>query len=237
MHKVIVLLLLGLATACTALPSDSVSIRSKVKRAIVKVSYEEGMGSGFFYQYGMDTVLVSNAHVCKDKDTVLTISSDEGGIPSFTSKALVIDYDKDVCLIKINTDAVPQTLVARGGGLVRGMKAFIVGHPGGRALTVNEATYTGRTIISIGYPAYFCDKSEGTRVSSLFGEFCLKHMNTVEVDGTLRGGNSGGAFVDGEGRLIAVAFARADGIGSGVPLDDLNKVVKQYLLNQLPQSK
>ncbi len=201
----------------------------RMSRATVYIEVEDqrgggGSGSGWF---GLEPgLIVTNAHVLgmkvpgskePKKITVYVDPGEKGKQRKFEGakvKILAVDRDMDLALLEIiNEKDLPKPLKIRPSeNLARLEKIWALGYPGGRRLSEKNRSEDPPTVTI----------SE-TKVQALrkdaFGD-----LYTVQVQGGIVHGNSGGPICDGEGEVIAVSVrvdldseGRLTNIAYGVP--------------------
>lgn len=141
-------------------------------------------GSGFVV--GPDTV-VTNAHVVAGEPETTVVRSDGSRVDG---RVVVYDIDRDLAVLRVPGLDRPALPI---GESVAGAVGGVYGHPGGGPLRVapfeiaRELRATGRDIY---------DRSTTTR-------------QVLELAAALAPGDSGAPLVDGQGRVVGVAFAVA----------------------------
>jgi S1-C subfamily serine protease len=224
MHRLVALTagLLGLAT--TSLADDAISpeVLRAVKQATVYIRVEgpdwSRSGSGFVVRADGGTVLVvTNHHVAGKRPAVktapagpaITIVFDSGtrSERSYAGELVASDAERDLAVLRVaGVKEVPKPVgIADPVTPIETMAVFTFGFPFGQDLSTGK----GSPAVTVGRAS----------ISSLRtgddGE-----LKTIQIDGNLNPGNSGGPVVDGKGRLVGVAVAilkEGQGIGFLVP--------------------
>ena len=132
---------------------------------------------------------------------------------------LSISREDDLALIRLRLDDGDAPLHAIEFGdsdsLSIGDRAFAIGNPHGRANTVTAGVV--------------CALDQGIRVRGRF----RKLEPLIETDAAINGGNSGGALLDGAGRLIGINSAGGSGLnitGYAIPVNHVRKRLREALL-------
>jgi hypothetical protein len=192
---------------------------------------EGGSGSGFVIKTeGQTAYLVTNHHVIDLSDgkprfparpVTITAVFGSGTKNERSARAEVLagDARRDLAVLRVQgvRDLPPPLEYDHEPELVETMPVYILGFPLGEMLATGKNN-----------PAITVNKGS---VSSIRlndrGE-----VATVQIDGDITPGNSGGPVVDARGRLIGVAAAtiRGRNIGFAVPGTELNKRLKGRLL-------
>jgi S1-C subfamily serine protease len=131
---------------------------------------------------------------------------------SATAEVLAADEDCDLAVLKVakNKDA-PVLPFAKPAELRETIPVYVLGFPFGSALAIDK----GNPAITIGKGAISSIRRKKN-----------DELATVQIDGALNPGNSGGPVVDAQGRLVGVAVATikgSNGIGFAVPVTDLEQ--------------
>lgn len=169
------------------------AFRSAVE-SVVRVETPEGWGAGFVFE--SPTLIVTALHVVEHGRWVNVVARD-----GETRRARVVhngDQALDLALLELEApfrDPPPPIPASRRTPEV-GLPVLMIGHPGAK---------TGGWSVSWG------------RV----GSEALDN-GTIEVDGTVNPGNSGGPLLDCEGRVLGVvSYLKGAGITMAVPIGDL----------------
>jgi Do/DeqQ family serine protease len=165
-----------------------------------------GTGSGVIVD-AEKGYIVTNHHVIADAD-VISVSLQDGR--EFTAKLLGSDASTDVALLEIEGDNLQQLEFADVEDLRVGDYVVAVGNPFGLGQTVTQG------------------------IVSALGRSGLNNDNYedfIQTDAAINMGNSGGALVDLEGRLVGINTAIISGTGTNagiafaVPVDMIASVV------------
>ncbi len=165
-----------------------------------------GTGSGVIVD-AEKGYIVTNHHVIADAD-VISVSLQDGR--EFTAKLLGSDASTDVALLEIEGDTLQDLEFADIEDLRVGDYVVAVGNPFGLGQTVTQG------------------------IVSALGRSGLNNDNYedfIQTDAAINMGNSGGALVDLEGRLVGINTAIISGTGTNagiafaVPVDMIASVV------------
>ena len=178
----------------------------------------EGVGSGVIYS--SDGYIITNAHVVtqngKLADTVeVTFSSGEQ-----TSATIVAtDTYTDIAVIKVDKSGLTPATFAVDGKPTIGEYAVAIGSPldYSNSVTLGIVSGLGRSI-------------ENSGTTSL--------VDLIQTDAAISPGNSGGALVDQEGRVIGINVAYmppntsgAENLGFAIPAATAVNVAKELIAN------
>lgn len=216
----------------------------KMTRATVYIEIEDqrGGGSSGTGWFGLDSnLIVTNAHVLgmkapgskePKKITIFVDPGEKGKQQKFEGakvKLLVVDRDMDLALLEIiqPENALPRPLKTRPSEeLGRLEKLTVLGFPGGRRIAERNRS-EDPPAVSIAE----------TKVQALrkdaFGD-----LYSVQVQGGLVHGNSGGPICDGDGAVVAVAVrvdldneGRFTNIAYGVPTEYVRGLIAGRIAN------
>jgi len=182
----------------------------KIGPAIVGVSIYNGSawvfsGSGVIYD-AMAGLLVTNAHVVGENNTVQIILNDRR---SFKGFVVGKDTTSDLAVVKM----VASDLIAAEFGdsslVGRGEIAIVMGIP----LGMDYQSSINAGVIS-GLNRHLDQDNEG--------------LNLLQTDTPINPGNSGGALVNSRGQVIGINISKlghAEGIGFAIPINTVKLVV------------
>lgn len=238
------------ASECSAQESLAPEVLQTLKQGVVFLKVAVGpiewSGSGFVIHRQGDTVyVVTNAHVAtkpnldggeipaglrgrgvpelfrlkqafQGRDAEITAVF-YSGTPQEERRAATVaalDIPNDLAVLKLTgLTKIPEPLVLDPAlKPIETTTVYIFGFPFGEALSSSK----GHPTVSIG---------KGTISSIRLDDAGLE--NTIQIDGALNPGNSGGPVVDSRGRLhgIAVATIKGSGIGFSVPTSVLHRLL------------
>ncbi|HDD6304578.1 TPA: trypsin-like peptidase domain-containing protein [Staphylococcus aureus] len=183
-----------------------------------KASQDE-VGSGVVYKKSGDTLyIVTNAHVVGDKENQkITFSNNK----SVVGKVLGKDKWSDLAVVKATSSdsSVKEIAIGDSNNLVLGEPILVVGNPLGVDFkgTVTEGIISG---LNRNVPIDF-DKDN--KYDML--------MKAFQIDASVNPGNSGGAVVNREGKLIGVVAAEismpnVENMSFAIPVNEVQKIVK-----------
>ncbi|MGJ8724974.1 MAG: Do family serine endopeptidase [Roseibacillus sp.] len=166
----------------------------------------QGVGSGVIIS--ADGYILTNNHVVQDRrggdaDEILVRLSDD---TELEAKLIGRDPKTDIAVIKVDATDLPFIKVADSDEIMVGDIVFAIGNPLGVGLTVTSG------IISA------TERSIGIYGNDGYEDF-------IQTDAAINQGNSGGALVDIEGRLIGINSAIKStsggsiGLGFAIPSD------------------
>ncbi|CDR28749.1 Serine protease htrA-like [Staphylococcus schweitzeri] len=183
-----------------------------------KASQDE-VGSGVVYKKSGDTLyIVTNAHVVGDKENQkITFANNK----SVVGKVLGKDKWSDLAVVKATSSdsSVKEIEIGDSNNLVLGEPILVVGNPLGIDFkgTVTEGIISG---LNRNVPIDF-DKDN--KYDML--------MKAFQVDASVNPGNSGGAVVNREGKLIGVVAAKismqnVENMAFAIPVNEVQKITK-----------
>ena len=203
-----------LAPRATAADGGAIEVEvlKKVKAATVhfKVTLSDdrvAQGSGFFTDE--PGLIITNAHVLQMLDpesrkptkVEVTIESGTDKSRTLVGKVVGIDRGSDLALVRVEDKDLPAPLkFGATKGLNETQQMYVFGFPFGQQLG-KEITVNKSSVSSL--------RKNGANVTS------------IQLDGGLNPGNSGGPVVDGSGNVIGVAVSGVRGttIGNAIPAE------------------
>ncbi|HEX4980038.1 MAG TPA: MarP family serine protease [Acidimicrobiales bacterium] len=141
-------------------------------------------GSGFVV---LEDVVVTNAHVVAGEEQVEVVRPDGTRRPA---DVVVFDPAKDLAVLHVESLGLQP--LGRANAEV-GEQAAVFGHPGGQAQVRPAPAYISEEVTASG--------------EDIYGSGTIRQVFIIAA--ALQPGDSGGALVDLEGRVVGVAFAIA----------------------------
>ena len=189
-----------------------------------------GMGSGVIID--PDGIIITNDHVIGlglDSTDNIQVSLTDGR--TFDAQLIQSYQVQDIAILSIKGDNLPFIEFASSSDLIQGQTAIAIGNPFG-------------TIISEGYSSGEPTVTRGI-VSALKRSLTIQsdgieryYRNMIQTDASINEGNSGGALINLEGKLIGINTAiftaggsGSIGIGFAIPSDRVKLIydrVRQY---------
>ena len=173
-----------------------------------------GLGSGFIV--GSDGVIVTNAHVIANADSVSVMMRDGSVHPA---QVLGTDETNDIAVLKIRGANLPIVTMGNSTAAVIGEWAIAIGNPYGFVLGNPEPSVTAGVISGVG--RNLIARGEGPSAS----------FDMIQTDASINPGNSGGPLVNADGEVIGVNTSiyspsgGSVGIGFAVPINRVRRVV------------
>src|SRR5437899_10065404 len=172
---------------------------------------QEGLGSGVVIT--KDGYILTNNHVVDGAEEVKVALQDGR---EFTAKVIGRDPKSDVAVVKIDAKDLPTVLIADSDKVEVGDVVLAIGNPFGigQTVTTGIVSATGRG-----------------------GAIGLDYEDYTQTDAAINPGNSDGALVDSDGRLIGINTAILSrtggnqGIGFAIPAN-LARDVMQSLVKE-----
>ncbi len=170
---------------------------------------ERGTGSGFIIS--ADGLVVTNAHVIDQADTV-TVALRDGR--EFSGKVLGTDPLTDLAVIRIDAKDLPVAPLGNSDQLRPGEWAIAIGNPFGldNTVTAGIISATGRSSADVGIPD--------------------KRVGFIQTDAAINPGNSGGPLLNQRGEVIGVNTAiraQAQGLGFSIPINTAQRIAKELV--------
>jgi len=198
--------------------SDIPALVRQIEPSIVAVSAttrfgEAGEGSGVIVRE--DGVIVTNHHVVDGTDAVVVALADGSQIPA-TIEAT--DPISDLAILRVDRDDLPAARLADDYPQV-GEPAIAIGNPLGFESTVTAGIVSGL----------------GRSIPARSAQGGLSLVDLIQTDAAISPGNSGGALVGADGRIIGINVAYippsagAVSLGFAIPATTVRDVVDQLL--------
>lgn len=177
----------------------------------------QGVGSGVIVS--SDGYILTNNHVVSDErgndadEVLVRLSTGE----EYPAEIIGRDPNTDIAVLKVEAEDLPTAPIASSENLEVGDIVFAIGNPLGVGLTVTQGiiSATGRAIGIYGDEGY---------------------EDFIQTDASINMGNSGGALVDTEGRLIGINSAILSrsggniGIGFAIPTNLATGIARQLVM-------
>lgn len=175
---------------------------------------QKGSGSGVIIR--QDGYIVTNNHVVANATEVrVTLNNNK----TYTAQVIGTDPATDVALIKIDAEGLPVVEFADSDNLRLGEWVLAIGSPLGEEL---------RSTITAGIVS-----AKGRQMPNYTGEFKIESF--IQTDAAVNPGNSGGALVNKEGKLVGINTAIVSTTGSysgysfAVPSNIVNRIVSDLI--------
>ena len=196
----------------------------------IRSSYDSRVTTNGFFQYQQgpsqssgsgvivsdDGYIVTNNHVVEDAATVQVVLNDNR---SYEAKVIGTDPTTDLALVKIDENNLPFMAYGNSDDVKVGQWVIAVGN------TFNLTSTVTAGIIS----------AKARNIGILRDENNLQIESFLQTDAVVNPGNSGGALIDINGRLIGINSAIASPTGSyagyafAVPVNLVKKVADDLL--------
>lgn len=173
---------------------------------------ERATGSGVII--GSDGYIVTNYHVIENaEELVVTLGSGE----EFTATIIGADPPTDLAVIKIDKTGLPAAEFANSEKLRAGEPAIAIGNPLGldfqQSVTLGVVSARERSITIQGQKFTF-----------------------IQTDAAINDGNSGGALVNINGKLIGINTAKikitgVEGMGFAIPSNTVREIAEDLIEN------
>lgn len=213
----------------SASTTDIEAVSAKVLPSVVQIAFsgQAGSGTGSGVVLSKDGIILTNNHVVAEAADggSLTVTFHDGR----TASATIVGRDPgaDIAVIKVDgvSDLVPVQL-GSSSDLKVGQQVVAIGSPLGLSGTV-----TSGIVSALNRPVVSGDGS-GSNQSVL---------NAIQTDAAVNPGNSGGALVDAQGRLVGINSAIATlgasqgsqsgsiGLGFAIPIDQAKRIADELV--------
>lgn len=185
-----------------------------------KSGSDNEIGSGVVYKKVGDSIyILTNAHVVGDKDKQkVTYNNNK----SVEGKVIGKDKWSDIAVVKakLTDDSMKPITLGDSNNLVLGQSILVVGNP----LGVDFKGSVSKGIIS--------GLERHVPVDIVKDDSYDVLMKAFQIDAPVNPGNSGGAVIDKDGRLIGIVSLKIDmenveGMAFAIPINDVRKIAQQ----------
>lgn len=154
---------------------------------------EQSLGSGVIV--AENGYILTNNHVVDGADQIKVVLAD--GRTEYAAEVIGRDPQTDVAVLKIEATGLPAATLADSDTIEVGDVALAIGNPFGvgQTVTMGIVSATGRGGFGI-----------------------VRYEDFIQTDASINRGNSGGALLDAEGRLIGINTFIMSGTGGNVGL-------------------
>lgn len=173
------------------------------KKAVVEISTGSSKGTGFVIS--SDGLIVTNAHVVDDAQSLLVVFPEEG----LMDAKIVESYpDVDLALLQVTGDDLPSLSLAKNPSYSKNEHVYFIGNP---------LAFTGIA-------------NEGTLLESTYLEDWQEPV--MMVDAPVYRGNSGSPVINADGEVIGIVFATAKKdpygrVGLFIPVEVLQRILSK----------
>lgn len=203
---------LAIEASCTARGLDAVAVQQRVRRSVVLVQTDAGVGSGFVISGPTGKpLIVTNHHVVFGGDdhrvVALGVGPEE---PPVTVDVVKVSADDDLALLVPRAPLAASPLRLSGSAPAEGQHVAVVGYP---FVLGSKPTLTFEP---------------GSITATERELFARKYLQT---NANVNPGNSGGPVVDACGEVIAVTTGkhlRTERTGLGVPVARVDALLSAY---------
>ncbi len=170
----------------------------------------ESVGSGVIFDE--KGYIVTNYHVVGDAKEVSVLLSDGA---TTTGRVIGGDAPTDLAVVKVNADNLPVAEFGDSDSVVVGETAIAIGNPLGLELrgsvTVGVISALNRTINPVD-----------------------QRFPLIQTDAAINHGNSGGALVNAEGRVIGINSIKiehtgVEGLGFAIPINSARPILAELI--------
>jgi|JI10StandDraft_1071094.scaffolds.fasta_scaffold02937_8 serine protease Do len=192
--------------------------------------YQQKKGSGSGVIISNDGYVVTNNHVVEFADEIEVILKNG---KSYKAQKIGTDPRTDLAVLKIEESGLPVLQMANSDQIKVGEWVLAVGNPFGYL----TSTVTAGIVSAKGRDLNIIDENQEQQY--YYGQKAPQKgiEEFIQTDAAVNPGNSGGALVDAQGRLVGInsAIASKTGYYSGysfaIPVNLMNKVVKELMTN------
>ncbi len=216
----------GSGSSASGGPSNASAIAAKASPDLVDINtdltYQGGEAAGTGIVLSSDGMILTNNHVISGATRIRV--TDVGNGQTYTGVVMGYDRSHDIAVIKLQSASNLSTAnIGDSSRVSVGDQIVGLGNAGGVGGTPSSA---GGTVTALDQSITATDEGDGTS-EQLTG--------LIQVDANIQPGDSGGALVDGNGRVIGVDTAASEGFsfqgagdqGYAIPINQALTVVHQ----------
>ena len=185
------------AATHTPLPTSTPTLAQtieRIERGLVYIKTPSGNGSGFIVDES--GLVVTNAHVVEDFETVSVVTADGA---EYAGSVLGVDEIADLALVEVRAG---RRFAAMGLG-------------------DSDSVQVGDDVIALGFPLRYELGSSLTVTRGIVSSKRVSYgVEELQTDAAINPGNSGGPLVDREGNVIGVNYAELS-LSDGNPVDNI----------------
>ncbi|MBU7583054.1 MAG: trypsin-like peptidase domain-containing protein [Nostoc sp. TH1S01] len=190
-------------------PQDSYLGRFFGEQVPSREEVQRGIGSGFIISG--DGIILTNAHVIADADSVAVVLKDGR---SLQGKVVGVDRVTDVAVVRIKGTGLPTVKLGNSDNLLPGQWAIAIGNPLGLDNTVTQGiiSATQRSVSDLGVPT--------------------ERVDFIQTDAAINPGNSGGPLLNAQGEVIGMNTAiiqGAQGLGFAIPIKTAQRIANELI--------
>ncbi|HKN52551.1 MAG TPA: trypsin-like peptidase domain-containing protein [Amycolatopsis sp.] len=219
---------------------DVSAVAAKVLPSVVQINVttDQGQAIGSGVILSSDGRILTNAHVIEGAQSI-TVTTSDG--KKYQASALGADTKGDIAVVQAkNASGLTAATLGDSSKLVVGQQVIAIGSPGGLQNTVTTGIVSAlnRNLSDIGGQQQ--QQSPFSRTLNRKTSDSPSYT-AIQTDASINQGNSGGALVDSQGRVIGInsalyspsasanGSAGSVGIGFAIPINDAKKIADQIV--------
>ena len=173
-----------------------------------------GLGSGVIITE--NGYILTNQHVSGNKYSSCYVTLEDGKI--YEGNVVWADSNIDLAIVKINKNNLDCLELGDSDSIALAEDVYAIGNPLGMEF---QKTVTKGIVSSLNRTIKIEDEKQNVYMEDL-----------IQTDATINEGNSGGALINSEGKLIginSVKISNAEGIGFAVPINIVKPIVNKLV--------
>lgn len=192
---------------------------SKLKQSGTSIfinNAEEKLGLGSGVVITENGYILTNQHVAGNKYSSCYVTLEDG--KSYDGNVVWSDENIDLAIVKINKRNLEYLQLGDSDSISLAEEVYAIGNPLGLEF---QKTVTKGIISSLNRTIKIEEENQNVYMEDL-----------IQTDATINVGNSGGALIDVEGKLIginSVKISNAEGIGFAVPINIVKPIINRLV--------
>ncbi len=177
---------------------------------------EEKLGLGSGVVITDNGYILTNQHVAGNKYSSCYVTLDDGN--TYDGNVVWSDSNIDLAIVKINKGNLEYLELGDSEGIYLAQDVYAIGNPLGLEF---QKTVTKGIISAMNRTIKLEEENQNVYMEDL-----------IQTDATINEGNSGGALIDTNGKLIginSVKISNAEGIGFAVPINIVKPIINRLV--------
>jgi serine protease Do len=191
---------MAIALQADSLLADAFNrVAERLRQSTVQVKGRRGPGGGSGVIWQPDGVIITNAHVARGTEAIITLADGR----TFDATVTARDDGRDLAALKVDATDLPAAPIGD-----------------------SDALRVGELVIAVGNPLGLTGAVTAGVVHAIGGGDGPRQRPWVQADVRLAPGNSGGPLADAQGRVIGINSMIAGGLALAVPSNAVQQFLR-----------